>query len=377
MTEFVTSVIQQHVKIYDSPLEYQTDVFGFLKAAQAKNAQLAVLPALSPLALVLPLASSIQLDLLKRSKRISEGAGLAEKILKKAAATAAQMMGGVQGQLIQLLENYPEEIFDAYIDLFSAAALKFKMTIVAGSFYLREHSDRKPIHTTYVFGPDGMILGRQAKIQLTSREARFCQPGSALKVIDTPVGRIGILIEEDVLFPESSRVLAFQGAEILINQIARPGLPSFLQTRNAFLARVDENEVLGIQSALVGSNILDPNAADWVGNSALLQPFQLSWGGNGILHETSNATKEALITETLSLEHLREYWIRPTPRLRRGMRLEAYTPLTEIYNSEKALDPKYWPQAGETPDDESRQQPGDESPLRSPFIDDNVDDKPE
>lgn len=365
MSEFVTGVIQQQVKLYDSPLEYQADIFAFLAKAQERGAGLVVFPALSPLTLVLPLASSIQLDWLWRRKRKKTAVS---KLLEKAAATASQMMGGVMGQLRQLLEDYPEEIFDAYIDLFSAAALKFNTTIVAGSFYLREHAGSKPVHVSYVFGPNGMILGRQGKVHLSPDEARFCQPDNAIRVIDTPVGRLGLLIAEDVLYPEYGRILAYQGAEILVNLTACAGNPAFRQVRHAFLARVDENEVLGIQSALVGSNLFNPHGDDWVGQSALLQPFQLSSAGNGIAWETASAERETIIIQPMSLSALKEYWLRPTLRLRQDIHGQAYNPLTRMYGHKKtparpgALEPENKPASA---DNQAR--------LYSPFADDAPD----
>lgn len=369
MSEFVTGVIQQQVKLYDSPLEYQADVFAFLAKAHKKEAGLVVFPALSPLTLVLPLASTIQFEWLRRRRRKKTAVStLADKLLEKAAATAAQMMGGVVGQLRQLLEDYPEEIFDAYIDLFSAAALKFNTTIVAGSFYLREHAGSRPVHVAYVFGPNGMILGRQGKVHLSPDEAKFCQPDNAIRVIDTPVGRVGILIAEDALYPEYSRILAYQGAEILVNLTACAGDSAFRQVRNAFLARVDENEVLGIQSVLVGSNLFGPTEADWMGQSALLQPFQLSPHGNGIVWETDSPEQEAMIIQPMNLSALREYWLRPTPRLRQDIHGQAYNPLTKMYSHKKT--PRSHPAAPESHPDSVEP---DQKRLYSPFADDAAD----
>jgi hypothetical protein len=163
-----------------------------------------------------------------------------------------------------------------------------------------------------------------------------------LRTIDTPVGRIGILINEDVLYPECGRILAYQGVEVLVNLTACVGLPTYEQTRSAFLARVDENEVLGLQSALVGRNLLDPGEPELVGRSALLQPFQLSKNGDGIISEVGETTSESSIAETISLESLKNYWIRPTPRLRQSMQMPIFIPLASVYNHQKTLDQAYW-----------------------------------
>jgi len=379
MTHFTASAVQQQVKIYDSPLDYQVDIFKFLQMAQAKRAKLVVFPALSPLMLVPPLASHTRSNLLKKGKAQAERlSGLVGKLLDKAMTTASQAKGGIQGDLIHLLEHYPGEIFDAYIDLFSAAALRYKMTIVAGSFYLREHEEGDCAHIAYVFSPNGMVLGRQKKIHLTPQEAKFCQPGDVLHAIETPVGRLGILINEDALYPECGRVLAAQGVEILVGLMAVAGRTAARQIRHAFLARVDENEVVGVQSALVGANLLQPGGPQLKGQAALFLPFQLSEGGDGLIAEWNGEDTEGLIAERVDLDALKDYWIRPAPRLRQSMRMTAFSPLAGLYARRKTLDQLYWNPADETTPMPRLTKPGDEpsaSPaegvLRSPFVEDN------
>ncbi|MFQ5577288.1 MAG: nitrilase-related carbon-nitrogen hydrolase, partial [Anaerolineae bacterium] len=333
--------------------------------------------------LIPPLASIAPRRLLKGEGRLS---GLIGKVLHKAAVSASQARGGIKGELEQLLEHYPGEIYDAYIDLFSAAALKYNVTLVAGSFYLPEQDADAGYHTAYVFAPDGMILGRQKKIHLSAAEADFCRPGEALQPIQTPVGRLGLLINEDALYPECARMLAFQGAEILVNLIACAGLTAYRQMRHAFLARVDENELLGVQSALVGSNLLAPGAPELVGKSALLQPIHLSNNGDGLLAQINGSASEGVVAAAMNLERLKEFWVRPAPRLRQSMQTANFIPLGRFYRRRKTLDRTYWnpevefpppiatpPQAyrpdAEPASDESAAEPPGGS-LRSPFTDD-------
>ncbi len=343
MSNFIVATVQQQTKIFEAPLDYQVDIFKFLEQAQAKKAQLVVFPALTPLMLVPPLISESKLRLLrKRTENQEYGSGLVGKLLEKAIAAASQVVGGFRSGLLSLLKDYPDEIYEAYIDLFSAAALKYQTTIVAGSFYLREHIDSNSAHIAYVFGPNGMILGRQEKVHLTPNEMKFCHAGTGFQVIETPVGRVGILIGEDVLYPESSRILAYQGAEILIGLTAPAGLAACNQMRTAFQARVDENELFGLQSALTGENLLQPSGPALVGKSAVFQPFRLSANGDGLVAEAARPDGEELTIGRLNLEHLKDYWIRPRPRLRQTIRPAAYQTLVNAYTAQKTLDQLYW-----------------------------------
>lgn len=73
---------------------------------------------------------------------------------------------------------------------------------------------------------EGEIKGIFRKVQLVNYrlfdEKRYFKPGNHLPVFETPFGRIGILICEDVWFPEPARALTFRGAEILMVLSASP-----------------------------------------------------------------------------------------------------------------------------------------------------------
>ncbi len=67
-----------------------------------------------------------------------------------------------------------------------------------------------------VVGPDG-VLGKYRKSHLWQQEEFWAARGNlGLPVFDTPLGRIGILICMDIVFAETSSVIAAQGADILV-----------------------------------------------------------------------------------------------------------------------------------------------------------------
>lgn len=71
------------------------------------------------------------------------------------------------------------------------------------------------VHNTAVCVSGGEVLGVHRKIHLPLDEDRITAPGDRLQAIDTPVGRLGMLICYDKAFPEASRTLALDGAQIL------------------------------------------------------------------------------------------------------------------------------------------------------------------
>ena len=344
MDRVVVVTTQQQMRVFENQEGYQEDVFRYMRMAQAKKAKLVVFPALSPVMLVPPLASSPRLGLMKHAEK-GRGplASLKDRLMGRAAETASQALGGgLRGEMNRLLNKAPEALYEAYVDLFSAAALKYKMTIVAGSLYLRDSEEASSKHVSFVFGPDGQIIGRQQKVHLGVEEMRFCQAGDGFSAVDTEVGRIGILIGEDASFPESGRLLAYQKCDLLINLAACDGASSFHQIRHAFLARLNENELLGAQSCLIGPNRLTDNGQDFVGKSGLFTPIPLSPRLDGILFEMGAMTVEGIIAEPLDLVAMRRQWEEDRPRLRQGMRMLAYQPLIDIYRDLRTLDQVYY-----------------------------------
>jgi predicted amidohydrolase len=94
-------------------------------------------------------------------------------------------------------------------------ARKYGMIVVGG---WPEKDGERIYNTAYVIGPDGAVVGSYRKIHLFSpmKEDVFLSPGESTAVFDTKFGRIGLLLCYDLRFPEHSRQLALQGAELIV-----------------------------------------------------------------------------------------------------------------------------------------------------------------
>jgi nitrilase len=99
------------------------------------------------------------------------------------------------------------------------------------------------------------VLGRHRKVHQPPGEVAAYTAGDAFAAFDTPVGRVGMLIDYDKTFPESARSLALDGAEILACLSAWPTsitnrAPRMAQDRQSRLfdlydqARAAENQVV-------------------------------------------------------------------------------------------------------------------------------------
>lgn len=70
-------------------------------------------------------------------------------------------------------------------------------------------------HTASLVGPDGKLVGQYRQTHLDENLNGVLKPGNALPVFDTAIGRIGLLLNEDVRFPEASGILSVKRADII------------------------------------------------------------------------------------------------------------------------------------------------------------------
>lgn len=107
------------------------------------------------------------------------------------------------------------------------------------------------------------VLGVHRKVHHPVRESLAYATGDAFTSFDTPVGRIGLLVDYEKTFPEAARSLALQGATIIVVLSAWPAsvtdrasrLPADRQARLFDLydcARAAENQVVIVSSNLTG-----------------------------------------------------------------------------------------------------------------------------
>ncbi len=131
----------------------------------------------------------------------------------------------------------------------------------------------------------GNILGIHRKVQLVNYrlfdEKRYFTPGTSVNVFSTPWGKTGILICEDVWFPEPARILAFKGAEIIFVLSASPFDRGKPEVWKAFLT----------------SRIYDNILPFVMVNQAGIQDGVTYWGGSMVFDAAGNLTHQAALLE--------------------------------------------------------------------------------
>ncbi|UYO37507.1 amidohydrolase [Rhodopseudomonas palustris] len=99
----------------------------------------------------------------------------------------------------------------AATDRLAALAGELSLYLVCG---LAERDGEILYNSAVLVAPDGSLTTYR-KTHLTEDERSWAQPGDSLVVTDTPLGRVGLLIGHDAMFPEAGRVLALRGCDII------------------------------------------------------------------------------------------------------------------------------------------------------------------
>lgn len=118
-------------------------------------------------------------------------------------------------------------------------------------------------NTAACLNGDG-VLGTHRKVHQPLGEWEATRPGEAFGAFDTPLGRIGMLIDYDKTFPESARSLALDGAELVACLCAWPASVTdradrLSQDRQSRLfdiydsARAAENQIVWVASNQTGT----------------------------------------------------------------------------------------------------------------------------
>ena len=90
-------------------------------------------------------------------------------------------------------------------------------------FGFAEKKDNEYFNSSMLLGPEG-ILGIYRKVHLNKEDKAWASEGNEWKFVDTKIGRIGMLIGYDSVFPESARCLGLYGCDIVLCSSAQKGV---------------------------------------------------------------------------------------------------------------------------------------------------------
>lgn len=141
---------------------------------------------------------------------------------------------------------------EQYLQLHGSLARENELYLVAGTTV--EEADGRFYHTSYLFGPDGKICGRQRQTHLSREErALGLSRGEELLLFDLSGMKTGIIVGTDARHPEVGRILALEGAALVIHCGAlAAGRESAAQLAGIW-AQVQQNQFWAVEAQLKGS----------------------------------------------------------------------------------------------------------------------------
>lgn len=188
-------------------------------------------------------------------------------------------------------------LHEKYIKLFTGLATSRQMLIVAGSMPVIQ-PDGTMRNVAHLFSPMGNVY-TQEKLHLTPAEAAYwgLSRGEGLKVFNTPLGRIAILICYDIEFPELSRMLVDSGVDLIVVPFATDERKSYQRVRYCAQARAVENTIYVVLAGNVGTLPRSPAMNINFGQAAVLTPSDFAFPMNAVAAEGIINTQTVVITD--------------------------------------------------------------------------------
>lgn len=205
-----------------------------------------------------------------------------ERLIRKAASARAQLVSLPElwstGYLAGTqFPDLAEPLDGPTISHLRKVARELGIFLCGGSIAEASQTD-KPYNTAVLLSPSGAILARHRKVHLfADYERAFFTAGSAFSVVSTPPGRISLAICYDGDFPEVPRLVALQGAELLLHPSAYPE-PWQFDWRTLYPAHALENTLFIASLNLVGrepgrfARAFYPRGVRFFGETRLIGP---------------------------------------------------------------------------------------------------------
>jgi predicted amidohydrolase len=191
----------------------------------------------------------------------------AELVVLPESVTTGFTPGVESEQLWDLVSELPGPVLEP----FTALAAELGIHLVLGT-YERGPERGVVYNAAVVLGPSGDLLGVYRKTHPfgTERADRggWVTPGEDTLVVDTELGRIGVIICFDGDYPELSRITAIQGAEVICRPSALLRSADLWELTNR--ARAYDNHVFVIGCNATG---VDPAGVIYFGNSMIVTPI--------------------------------------------------------------------------------------------------------
>ncbi len=113
---------------------------------------------------------------------------------------------------LDTVKEAAEDLDGTTVKTFAKLAKDNNLHIVFGMI---EKEGEKLYNSAVLVGPKGEVMGSYRQTHLNEPDKKWATPGNALKVFSTDIGKIGVMIGYDAVFPEVAGVMAVKRADII------------------------------------------------------------------------------------------------------------------------------------------------------------------
>jgi len=245
-------------------------------------------------------------------------------------ATFPESKGVHSSGMAALFKRLGREHTAAYKNLFSELAREKGLYILAGTHFYQDQTTGRYHNASFLFGPEGTVYEQRkthrAYEVVYNRD--IMSPGNNLEVFDTALGRVGITVCYDAAFPETARILALKGAEILFNPSCVFNQWGVERMRIYSAARATENQCYVANSQVLGGlSFPEDGPITYEGRSAVHAPPDPSIAPpDGVLVQGTLGVEQVVSAE-VDLDLLRRYRKEGIPPMLRDRRPDLYAQL--------------------------------------------------
>jgi len=176
-----------------------------------------------------------------------------------------------------------QAVHEDWLRVFAELATTHNIHLLAGTFLLAQPNGMYR-NRAWLFAPDGSRVF-QDKLALTGFEkaSGVIEPGDALKVFESPYGRLGIDICYDSEFPLYARAQHEAGARLLLVPSCTDTEAGATRVRIGCMARALENRIYVAQSVTAGQAPDNPALDMNTGRAALYAPSDRGLPDDGVV----------------------------------------------------------------------------------------------
>ena len=274
------------------------------------------------------------------TSNIEENIEKAKEMVRKAAKEGANVI-----LLPELFENlyfcqtedysrfdFAEEFESSQtIQIFSTLAKELGVVLPISYF---EKSGNCYFNSIAIIDADGTVLGQYRKSHIPTGECYeekfyFCPGDTGFRVFPTKFGKIGVGICWDQWFPETARILALKGAEVLLFPTAIGSEPVLSKDSKDHWQHVMQGHAAAnimplVASNRIGTESMDGSSMTFFGSSFISNEF-------GIRVQELGRTEEGILVQEFDLDLVKEE--RRDWGVFRDRRVDLYSPLLKLDDS--------------------------------------------